>query len=325
MRVRSTARRRPDRRPGPQHVLRLPGAVQPDDRGHRARRHRSGLPLRPGRSTGSCSRLTDARRRCRRRRLHRQEHHRSRRQQHRPTRRARGRSTTSRPRTTAPTARPTTAATLDRRRTAGDEPAGRASRTTRTSGWTRTASTSRPTSTTCSRPVQRRADLRVPRAAIRPPPASITFQHFENTERRRLARLHGLAGHLARRRVLDRAQRHRVLPEHHRRRRHRDRQPDRHRQAHRHLGDHEHRSLNTATPRSASRAGWSTARRTCSRRRPTRSRARHPAARVRQRHDAADTVRPGLLAALLPRRARARRGGSRSRTRSTPGCSRPGT
>ena len=44
----SSTGRRADRRPGPEHVLRLPGGDQPHDRGVRARRHRPGLPLRPG-------------------------------------------------------------------------------------------------------------------------------------------------------------------------------------------------------------------------------------------------------------------------------------
>ena len=74
-------------------------------------------------------------------------------------------------------------------------------------------------------------------------------------QRRRLAGLHGLAGDLARRTVREREQRHRVLPQHDRRRRLRDGQPDGHRPAHRPLGGHQHRvaRLGLAGPQSTSR------------------------------------------------------------------------
>ena len=71
-------------------------------------------------------------------------------------------------------------------------------------------------------------------------PRSISHARRE-PQPRRDTRLHGMAGNVASGRVLERAERHGVPPEHDRRRRQRDRQPDGNGAAHRPVGDHEHR------------------------------------------------------------------------------------
>ena len=212
IRVRDTARRRLDGRRRPEHLLRLPGADQPDDAaGLRAVPHRSGLSLRAG---DQPLRARSARRSTRIRR--------------RATSWGRttstwrsaipaippgpGRSTRSLHRTTAHRARPTTVARSPTRTTcrSGDEPARRDRRLPAPRAWTRTASTWRRTSTASSRTVQRRADLcdRVRSAEGCEPAAGDQPHARREHEDRGHAGLHRLAGNVIPGRGLDRGRRH---------------------------------------------------------------------------------------------------------------------
>ena len=156
--------------------------------------------------------------------------------------------------------------------------------------------------------VQRRADLRVLEDAAGGA-SGLDRRHARGEpERRRLAGVHRVAGHLAGRSVLERAQRHRVLPQHDRRRRLRDRQPDGHRPPGRPLGADEHEVPRhvDAVARHHEPAGQQPD--VCLPAEVRPEARRLPARAVHQRHDDADDLRPGVLATPLRRRAGARRG-----------------
>ena len=105
----------------------------------------------------------------------------------------------------------------------------------------------------------------------------------------------------------------------------RDRQPDGHRPPRRPLGADEHEVARhvDAVARHHEPADQQPDVRLPAEVRPEARRL--PARAVHQRHHPADDLRPRVLAAPLRRRAGARRGRCRHRTRSTPGCSRRGT
>ena len=199
-------RTRADRGPGPQHVLRLPRRDQPHDRCSRAERHRPGVPLRPG-EPALHRRDHHARCGCERR-LQRQEHDRPRREQ---LRRPHGR-VDDLPRARAERRHGRHAGPRVHARRHGARPVlpGLPAHRRRRERRLRDDERVRPLRAV----VQRRADLRVLEDAAGGA-SGLDRRHARGEpERRRVAGVHGVARHLAGRSVLERAQRHRVLPQH---------------------------------------------------------------------------------------------------------------